>query len=69
MDLKKNDIVIIGEIPDKSLDFLSGKFGVITQVLNSPARKSRGYIVRVTGLPEDEQEWFIDIEYVQLYQK
>ena len=42
MDLKVNDVVIIDEIPDKELNFLSGRLGIITQVLNSPARKSRG---------------------------
>ncbi len=66
MDLKVNDVVIIDEIPDKNLNFLSGRPGVITQVLNSPARKSRGYIVRIVGLEEElEQEWFIDIQYVK----
>lgn len=53
MDLKVNDVVIIDEIPDKDLNFLSGRLGIITQVLNSPARKSRGYIVRVVGLGEE----------------
>ena len=66
MDLKVNDVVIIDEIPDKDLNFLSGRLVIITQVLNSPARKSRGYIVSVVGLGEEfEQEWFIDIQYVK----
>ena len=66
MDLKVDDIVQIGDIPDPNLHFLKGKLGIITQVLNSPARKQRGFIVRVTGLPEDEQEWFIEMEYITL---
>lgn len=66
MDLKVDDVVQIGDIPDANLKFLSGKLGIITQVLNSPARRNRGFMVRVTGLPEDEQEWFIDMEYVTL---
>lgn len=66
MDLKVNDVVQIGDIPDDTLKFLSGKLGIITQVLNSPSRRNRGYIVRITGLPENEQEWFIDLEYITL---
>lgn len=66
MELKVDDVVQIGDIPDDNLKFLVGKLGIITQVLNSPARRNRGFIVRVTGLPEDEQEWFIDLDYVSL---
>lgn len=66
MDLKVDDVVQIGDVHDVDLKYLSGKLGIITQVLNSPARRNRGFMVRVTGLPEDEQEWFIDIEYVSL---
>lgn len=66
MELKVDDVVQIGDIPDVNLKFLVGKLGIITQVLNSPARRNRGFMVRVTGLPEDEQEWFIDLNYVSI---
>ena len=66
MELKVDDVVQIGDIPDVNLKFLSGKLSIITQVLNSPARRNRGFMVRVTGLPVDEQEWFIDLDYVSL---
>lgn len=66
MELKVDDVVQIGDIPDVNQKFLVGKLGIITQVLNSPARRNRGFMVRVTGLPEDEQEWFIDLNYVSI---
>lgn len=71
MDLMRfmpGTVVVIDDIPNDDLNFLSGKLGVITQVLNSPARKNMGYIVKIYDLPDEESEWFIETRYVKLKQ-
>lgn len=66
MDFNINvgDMVDIGEIKDEKLSFLSGKMGVVTQVLDSPVRRNRGYIVRVIGIDHEDKEWFVDSTYL-----
>ena len=58
------DYVQIGEIEEDIYTFLSRKKGVVTQVLDSPVRRCRGYIIRVIGIEGEEKEWFVECRYV-----
>lgn len=62
MDFSINvgDIVDIGEVKDEKFKFLSNKTGIVTQILDSPIRRNRGYIVKVTGIDTEEKDWFIN---------
>lgn len=67
MDFSINigDLVDIGELEDPKFSFLSNKQGLVTQILDTPARRNRGYILKVIGIDFEEKEWFVDCKYVK----
>ena len=66
MDFNINvgDRVRIGEVDEDIYTFLSRKNGVVTQVLDTPVRKYRGYIIKVVGIEGNDKEWFVECRYV-----
>ena len=66
MDFNINvgDRIRIGEVDEDIYTFLSRKSGVVTQVLDTPVRKYRGYIIKVVGIEGNDKEWFVECRYV-----
>lgn len=62
---KTGDRVVVRGVEESIFLFLDNKEGVITQVLDSPVRKIRGYIIRFVGIDGPEKEWFMECKYVE----